>query len=163
MVVVLMGVAGAGKTTVGRRLAAVLGWHFIDADDHHASASLAKMAKGEPLTDADRRPWLDALADLVGRSLSARLDTVLACSALKAAYRARLCVGVGVHFVYLKVDRATLATRLAARQGHFFDPSLLPDQLASLEEPVDALVLDAARPASELVDEIRRWLASRPD
>src|SRR5579884_1235439 len=131
MIVVVMGVSGAGKTTVGRALAAALGWPFVDADDLHPAANVEKMRRGQPLDDADRAPWLAAVASTI-RSMR---DGVVACSALKRAYRDLLRVRDDVRFVYLAVDEKVLAARLAARQGHYMPPSLLPSQLATLEPP----------------------------
>jgi gluconokinase len=159
MVVIVMGAGGAGKTTVGRRLADRRGWPFLDADAFHSAANVARMAYGTPLTDADRRPWLDAihaaLADIMARGASA----VLACSALKASYRTRLTAGLGdVRLVYLKADRALLRARLAARRNHFMPATLVDSQLADLEEPRDAIVVNAAEDVERIVDTIDRAL-----
>ncbi len=134
-VVVLMGVSGVGKTAVGRALAARLGWTFADADDLHPAANVAKMQRGEGLTDADRKPWLDAVRALIEHRLAAGQPTVLACSALKARYRDRLRVRDEVRFVWLDEPRAVLETRLEDRAGHFAGPSLLPSQFEALERP----------------------------
>lgn len=158
MVVVLMGVAGSGKTAVGERLAAALGWTFLDADALHPPANVEKMARGEPLTDQDRGPWLDALAERVARWLERGEDALLACSALREAYRARVAAAGPVHFVFLEASPAVLAERLRGRKGHFFPPALLESQLATLEPPRDALVVDADRPLDEVVAAVRRAL-----
>jgi gluconokinase len=142
MVVVLMGVTGSGKTTVGRALAQSLGWAFYDADDYHPPANVAKMASGVPLTDNDRWPWLDRIADMLGRVQANGSHAVLACSALKQTYRDRIARAGDVHFVYLKGDLATIEARLAARRHKYMPASLLPSQFATLEEPADALVVD---------------------
>jgi len=143
MIAVLMGVSGSGKTTVGRILARDLGWPFYDADDFHPPANVDKMHRGVPLTDADRAPWLDALHDLIAEAAGARRSIVLACSALKQAYRDRLAAGVdGVRFVYLRGDAALLRLRLARRSGHFMPLELLQSQLDTLEAPADALTVD---------------------
>jgi gluconokinase len=142
MIVVLMGVTGSGKTTVGRALAQSLGWAFYDADDFHPPANVAKMASGVPLTDNDRWPWLDRIADLLGRVQANGSHAVLACSALKQAYRDRIARAGDVHFVYLKGDLATIEARLAARRHKYMPSSLLPSQFATLEEPANALVVD---------------------
>ncbi|MEM0914818.1 MAG: gluconokinase [Planctomycetota bacterium] len=137
-VVVVMGVAGSGKTTVGQALAERIGAEFQDADDHHPPANIDKMRRGEPLTDADRGPWLDRLRGLIADTLdhATRPALVLACSALKRRYRGALAhPGEPIAFVFLDVDRDTLAARLADRAGHFFDPQLLDDQLANFESP----------------------------
>jgi gluconokinase len=137
-----MGVCGCGKTTVGRSLAEDLGWPFYDADDFHPEANVAKMASGQPLTDDDRWPWLDRIADELRRVLACGGHAVLACSALKHAYRERLKRAGDVRIVYLKGDQATIASRLAGRQHKYMPASLLQSQLATLEEPADALVVD---------------------
>jgi gluconokinase len=157
MIVIVMGVAGAGKTTVGRALAAALGWPFVDADDLHPAANVDRMRRGQPLDDADRAPWLQAVASTI-RTMK---DGVVACSALKRAYRDALRVRDDVRFVYLVVDRAVLERRLAARRGHYMPPSLLPSQLATLEPPDDAIVVDGDAPVDRLVDEIRAALLPR--
>lgn len=151
MIVILMGVAGSGKTTIGRRLAQDLNWESFDADDFHPAANVEKMRRGEPLTDDDRVSWLAALRGLLERQTSA----VLACSALKKAYRERL---TGARFVYLKADRSLLERRLDERHGHFFNPELLDSQLAALEEPGDAVIVDAGNDPNVIVQAIRREL-----
>jgi gluconokinase len=158
VVVILMGVAGSGKTLVGRALAADLGWRFEDADAYHVPANVAKMRAGTPLTDADRAPWLAALHDIVARAVDRRESLVLACSALKARYREALAGGMrGVRFVHLVAEERTLRQRLQSRE-HFAGPALLASQLDTLEPPADALTVDATRPPQELVGLIRREL-----
>ena len=148
MIVVLMGVSGAGKTTIGARLAARLGWRFIDADDHHPQANVAKMAAGIPLDDADRWPWLDAL----NRLLRAQSDAIIACSALKESYRQRLVAGIdGACIVYLYGAKALIAARIAERKHKFMPASLLDSQFATLEPPRDAIAIDVAEPAEASV------------
>ena len=129
---VVMGVSGCGKSLVGQTFADVTGARFVDGDSLHPAANIAKMSRGEPLTDADRAPWLD----LVGQVLQAP-GTVVACSALKRLYRDRIRAGAGgpVVFLYLRGQRETLLQRMAARPGHFMPVSLLDSQLATLEEP----------------------------
>jgi gluconokinase len=157
VVVILMGVAGSGKTTIGGALAKATGWRFIDADDFHSAAAVAKMHAGVPLTDADRATWLAALHDRVALALDRREHVVLACSALKSRYRQTLRGSLrGVRFAYLAADAQTLAQRLAERSDHFAGPSLLASQLADLEEPTEALAIDATRPPEQIVDAIRR-------
>jgi gluconokinase len=160
LVVIVMGVSGSGKTTVGSALAAALSWRFVDADQLHAPESVAKMARGEPLTDADRWPWLDRLRAIIVAALAADEPLVVACSALKAAYRARLTGGDAqrVRFVHLTATPEVLRARLAGRAGHFMKQGMLASQLATLEPPADALSLDAARPVDALVAEITRSL-----
>lgn len=151
-----MGVAGSGKTVVGKALAAALGWRFEDADSHHPPANITKMRRGIPLSDADRAPWLAALHGLVARALDRREPLVLACSALKEAYREKLRGGrARVRLVHLTADEATLRQRLESRPDHFFGPSLLSSQLAALEPPRDALTLDTTAPVEQIVDTIR--------
>src|SRR5215218_8620824 len=149
MVVVLMGVSGAGKTTVGRKLAAELGWSFYEGDDFHSAASVEKMSRGIALTDEDRRPWLAALRALIERCLEKKENAVLACSALKQAYR-RVLRGedAEVVFVYLEAPPELLAAKR----------DLLPSQLATLEEPRDAVVVDASAPPGEIAGVIRERL-----
>lgn len=158
MFVVLMGVAGSGKTTVGRALAAELGWRFYDADDFHPPANIKRMRRGVPLTDADRRPWLEELRALVAGCLARGEQAVLACSALKESYRAYLLLDERVRLFYLKGDRALIAERLRARRDHFMPPQLLDSQLSALEEPAQAAQLDVAATPAELVQTIRTQL-----
>jgi gluconokinase len=149
-----MGVSGSGKTTVGRLLAADLGWDFLDADDFHSPANRDKMSRGLPLSDADREPWLDALAEAVAERSRAGRRAVLACSALKQSYRDRLQVENGVRLVYLKGDPETIERRLESRKGHYFAAGLLASQFEALEEPTDALVVDLAEPPEAIVSRI---------
>jgi len=151
MIVVVMGVCGCGKTTVGRALADRLGWSFFDADDFHPQANVAKMAAGVALSDEDRGPWLDRLAAEMRAVARTGQHAVLACSALKESYRRRIARGIesadgeegfDVRIVYLKGDAGTIEPRLAMRSGHYMPPSLLASQFAALEEPVDAVVID---------------------
>ncbi len=162
MIVVLMGVCGCGKTTVGRSLAAELDWTFLDADDFHPQASVAKMAAGIALTDADRLPWLDRLAEEIRSETEYGRDVVLACSALKQAYRERLAQGArqDLVFVYLKGNATTIEPRLALRSGHFMSASLLASQFAALEEPAGAIVVDIRQTAEAQAAEIAAQLRS---
>ncbi len=158
-VIVVMGVSGSGKSTTGHALATALGWSFTDADDLHPPANLAKMAAGTPLTDADRAPWLDAVRERIATALATDAPAIIACSALKQAYRDHLFVNrQRMRLVYLRGSRELLAARLAARAGHFMPASLLDSQLAALEEPADALVADPAAPPAALVTTIRAGL-----
>ena len=163
MVILLMGVAGAGKTTVGEALAASLGWTFRDADADHPKENVAKMARGEPLDDADRRPWLERLRARIDAALASGEGLVLACSALKERYRVLLGTGrPEVETVFLDAPAEVLAERLRARAGHFFPESLLASQLQTLEPPHDALVVDATQPVEAIVAEIRNALVRSP-
>ena len=134
-VIVVMGVSGCGKSTVGRVLAQRLGWVFQEGDDLHPASNVAKMRAGVPLTDEDRWPWLDCVAAWIEARLAAGESGVVACSALKRAYRERLVRPGGVVCVYLAVDRHTLEERLAGRRGHYMPAALLASQLETLEEP----------------------------
>lgn len=159
MIVVLMGVTGAGKTTVGLLLAKALGAEFAEGDSYHPRSNVEKMRRGIPLDDADRRPWLEALSAEIGRWLAEDRTVVLACSALKQSYRDLLAAGrPGVVFVHLKGEQALLRARLERRQGHYMPPSLLASQLATLEEPEDAITIDVAAPPEALVEQIRAAL-----
>jgi gluconokinase len=151
MIVVLMGVTGSGKTTVGRLLAERLGARFADADDYHPAANVAKMRAGIALDDADRAPWLARLNALAAESVASKQSLVLACSALKRAYREQLAAGIrDVRFVFLDGPREVLAARLATRTGHYMNPALLDSQLATLERPDDAIVLSIEATPEEL-------------
>lgn len=161
MIIVLTGVSGSGKTTIGRTLADALGWPFHDGDDYHPAANRAKMAAGIPLTDTDRRPWLDALRDLVVATRAAGADAIIACSGLARAHRDHLRQP-GVMFVFLRSSPEILHARLQARRGHFFPPELLGSQLATLEEPRDAIVVDGDQPPAAVVREIRERLGLGP-
>ena len=156
MVVVIMGVTGSGKTTVGRALAERLGWPFYDADDFHPAANVVKMRSGVPLTDADREPWLAALRALL-LDLGSR-DAVLACSALRRDFRARLTDGLDAKVIYLKADPALILERVRARRGHFMPPSLVTSQFEALEEPEDATTIDAHLAPQQLVERIAETL-----
>jgi gluconokinase len=158
VIVVLMGVSGAGKTTIGARLAAALGWPFYEGDDFHPPANVEKIRRGEPLDDADREPWLAALARLVLDLAASGRSAVLACSALKASYRDRLRAP-GVVFVWLRGSDDLIRERLLARHDHFMQATLLPTQLAALEPPVDAIVVDVDAAPDVLVARIRAALA----
>jgi gluconokinase len=160
--VVVMGVPGAGKSTIGALLAGRLGWPFVDADDLHPPANRQKMAAGVPLDDGDRAPWLAAIARQLSLWREAGCGGVVACSALKRGYRERIADGNGdVLFAYLKGAEALLAARVAARRGHFMPVSLLASQLAIIEEPgadEPAVTVDAALPAGRIVGAIVEWL-----
>lgn len=158
MVIVVMGVAASGKTTVGHLLAEELGWTFYDADDFHSDSNVEKMSRGVPLDDEDRGPWLESLSELIRECLSLGRDAVLACSALKESYRERLLIDERVRVAYLEADRELIRERLTERTDHFMKPEMLDSQFAALEEPEESTHYDASRPPAELVREIRERL-----
>ena len=153
--VIVMGVAGCGKTTVATALAAELGWDFLEADSLHPRSNIEKLSSGEALTDADRAPWIEAIrAGIVSRVAAGR-KVVAACSALKAAHRLVLAPDPGdTRFVHLRGDFALISARLAGRTGHFMKENLLRSQFRDLEEPADALTLDAAQPTEATIKRI---------
>ena len=160
MVIILMGVSGAGKTVVGQALAARLGWAFEDADNWHPAANVAKMRSGIPLNDVDREPWLEALNRGIREWIASGRNTILACSALKARYREALRSGVqdasSVRFVFLKASYDQIDARLRERRGHYMPESLLESQFDALEEPSasEALIVDASQTIPTVVNEI---------
>jgi gluconokinase len=159
VVIVLMGVAGVGKTTVGLELARSLGWAFHDADDHHPAANREKMRRGEPLSDADRAPWLERLGALARGWLASGACAVLACSALSRRGREALGLGAaGLVFVHLTGPAALVRERLERRAGHYFPAALLDSQLAALEPPEGALEVSIDRPPEAIAREIRERL-----
>lgn len=163
MIVIIMGVSGSGKTTIGEQLAARLGWGFSDADEFHSDANKAKMANGIALDDVDRLPWLQAMRAAVEARQGEGKNWVFACSALKRRYRDMLGGGdEDVHWVYLDGSEQLLLGRLATRSGHFFDPSLLHSQLQTLETPSEqeAIRVDISLPPEQVVEAI---LARLPD
>ena len=164
MIVVVMGVSGCGKTVVGAALAEALGWPFLDGDDFHPPANVAKMASGTPLVDADRWPWLDRLSGEMGAILARGGNAIVACSALKQAYRDRIAACAktrdDVRFVHLKGDIETIAARLAARHHRYMPSTLLASQFATLEEPSDAIVIDIGGTIAEEVANIRAELSA---
>ncbi|MGH8677237.1 MAG: gluconokinase [Burkholderiales bacterium] len=158
MIVVLFGVSGSGKTTIGKLLSEKLGWPLFDADGYHPAANVEKMRSGVALTDADRRPWLDRLNTLLREQQAAGQNAILACSALKQAYRDRLADGLcDLFWIHLKGDFELIDARLKARRGHYMPPSLLRSQFATLEEPRDAITVDV----TPLPDDIARDIAER--
>lgn len=160
MVIVLMGVSGAGKTTVGRLLVEALGAEFAEGDAYHPPENVEKMRRGIPLEDADRWPWLHILAAQIDRWLAAGKTVVLACSALKQSYRDVLAQGrPEVRFVHLEGDKALIRRRLDARRGHYMPAILLDSQFAALERPADAVTVDVAGTPEAIVAELVQRLA----
>ena len=161
MIVIVFGVSGAGKTTIGKLLAEELGWPFLEADDFHPLSNVEKMRSGHPLTDEDRWPWLDRLRDQITRSIAAEENAVLACSALKRVYRERLRVSDDVNFVFLHGSYALIEKQLQHRRIHFMNPALLKSQFTDLEEPKPAdgtVTVELGRSPQELVEEIEAKL-----
>ena len=163
--IIIMGVSGSGKSTIGALLAEALGWPFADADGFHPPENVAKMAAGTPLTDEDRWPWLDAIAAQVSASRTAEQPVVVACSALRRAYRERLRAGHSdLIFLHLAGAPEVIATRQAARQGHFMPPSLMASQFATLEDPAaeaDAVMVSVSASPHEVVATAIDQLAAR--
>lgn len=163
MIVIIFGVSGAGKTTLGKMLARELGWRFLEADDFHPKSNIDRMRRGVPLGDADRWPWLKKLRERIERSLAKDENAVLACSALKRKYRLHLRVNSEVRFVYLRGDYDLVRNQLKRRRRHFMKPDLLKTQFADLEEPRPderAIVVDLGRSPRELVNEIKAALCA---
>ncbi|HVH72054.1 MAG TPA: gluconokinase [Candidatus Dormibacteraeota bacterium] len=159
--VLLMGPAGSGKTTVGKLLAAQLSWEFADGDNFHPPGNIEKMSRGIPLTDKDRLPWLQSIRDAMQQWLVEGRNVVMACSALKRSYRELLGIGPkakNVKLVYLKGPYNVLLDRLHSRKGHYMKDRMLASQLADLEEPIDAITIDVAKSPDEIVSEIRKHL-----
>ena len=161
MIVILMGVTGTGKTTIGTLLSQRTGWPYAEGDDYHSEANKAKMHAGIPLTDEDRAPWLAVLHELLYGWYQKGESGILACSALKQSYRETLASGIpheAYHFVWLEAPREVIAERLAKRSGHYMNPALLDSQFATLEAPADALeILEKATP-EETVELILKQL-----
>jgi gluconokinase len=158
VIIVLMGVTGAGKTTVGRLLADDLGWRYFDADDFHSPENIEKMRRGVALDDRDRQPWLDSLRTVMREQLRKGEHAVLACSALKESYREKLKLDERVKFIYLKGEFELIQHRLALRHNHYMTTALLQSQFATLEEPADALTVNVSLPPHEIVQEIRNFV-----
>lgn len=163
--IVVMGVCGTGKSTIAQHLATALGCDYVDADDLHPAANVAKMRSGTPLTDTDRAPWLDRMRELLTDHATRGAGVVLACSALKAAFRQRLSPPAHPpHWVFLHGTRELLTQRMGAREGHFMPASLLDSQLAILEAPRrdEAIWCDVAHPPAEITQQVLDSLAGTP-
>jgi gluconokinase len=158
MVILVTGVSGSGKTTIGKMLAETLHWQFSDADDFHPATNVKKMSHGIPLSDADRWPWLQALQQAISSWLSTDINVVLACSALKSEYRQFLQQSEQVKLVYLKGSFELIQQRLNQRQGHYMQADLLRSQFEVLEEPADALQVNIAQGPDAIVQQIKRDL-----
>lgn len=160
MIILVMGVSGSGKTTIGQLLAKSLDWEFCDADALHPAANIEKMSRGIPLDDADRKPWLQQLQQAIARWLQQNKNIVLACSALKATYRQILLQDKErMRLVYLDGDFKLIQTRLRSRPDHYMPLDLLQSQLATLEEPSEAIYFDVSQPPEVIVEEIKTKLA----
>jgi len=158
MVILIMGVSGSGKTTIGQMLGSQLGWPFVDGDSLHSPANIAKMAAGIPLTDEDRAPWLQSIHDQMESWRSERKSGIIASSALKEKYRQTLITSSDVKLVYLRGSYDLIYSRMQHRPGHYMKPEMLKSQFASLEEPWNAVIVDISKPAEEIVSIIRRQL-----
>lgn len=156
MIIIVMGVSGCGKTTVGQMLADRLGWPFFDGDAFHPPTNIDKMSRGIPLNDDDRSGWLAAIADRMRELIATGQSGVFACSALKQKYRDQLQVSDQVTFVYLRGSYDLIWSRMQRRAGHYMKPNMLTSQFEALEEPRDALTLDIDQPPAALVDRIER-------
>ncbi len=159
MIIIVMGVSGSGKTTIGSLLAKELGWPFYEGDELHPPSNIEKMKHGIPLTDEDREPWLNKIQKLIDQLTRKHQQAVIACSALKESYRKKIKANnQEVRFVYLKGDAALIASRMKHRHGHFMPPDLLASQFATLEEPENVLSVDVSPPPQEIVDSIKKSL-----
>lgn len=152
--IIVMGVAGAGKTTVGKLMAQRLKAVFLEGDDYHLSMSVDKVKRGIALKDADRMPWLKSLNQLLLKQIKQEKRVILACSALKHSYRQVLSANVLLSFVYLKIDKSTAIKRLKARKGHFFNSDLIDSQFEALQEPQDALTINSNNLIDQVLEEI---------
>lgn len=158
MVILLMGVSGSGKTTIGHMLSAQLNWPFIDGDSLHSAENIAKMAAGIPLTDDDRVPWLQSIHAVIGGWQAQHKNGIVASSALKEQYRQMLLTSPETKLVYLRGSYNLIYSRMQHRPGHYMKPEMLRSQFAALEEPKDAMVVDIALSAEQIVSTIRHKL-----
>ena len=160
MLIIITGVSGVGKTTIGKLLSENMGWTFYEGDDYHTDVNLAKMRNGTPLTDDDRWPWLAALRTKISEIVLHEKDAVLSCSALKESYRMRLGSGLkDVVFVYLRGDYQLVRNRISARIGHFMSADLLVSQYSDLEEPQNGIIVDAAQEPMAIINNLKRALS----
>ena len=159
MILLVMGVTGSGKTTVGQMLADRLGWVYLDADSFHSASNKEKMHRGVPLTEDDRIPWLDTMHAEMRAQTARGQNAVLACSALRKEYRVRLMAGLSVKLIYLRGSKELIASRLRQRKNHFAGESILDDQFVVLEEPCDAIVVDISGNLEQIVEEILLQIA----
>ena len=160
MLIIIKGVSGVGKTTIGKLLSENMGWTFYEGDDYHTDVNLAKMRNGTPLTDDDRWPWLNALRTKISEIVLHEKDAVLSCSALKESYRMRLGSGLkDIVFVYLRGDYQLVRNRISARVGHFMSADLLVSQYSDLEEPQNGIIVDAALEPMEIINYLKRALS----
>jgi gluconokinase len=158
-ILVLMGVAGAGKTTVGQLLSKELGWPYFEGDDFHSVRNIEKMSDEVPLTDADRLPWLRNIRNKIDELINKNQSAVIACSALKKEYRDILSAGTDkVRFIYLKADRELIKTRLEERRNHFMKAQMLESQFEILQEPAGALTIDASLQPAKIIQLIKKSL-----
>jgi len=156
MIIIIMGVSGAGKTTIGKLLAQELSWKFYDADDFHSAANKDKMSRGVPLADEDRADWLASLRGLLNQNIEVSQSVFLACSALKQEYRDILRVNNEIRFVYLCGSHQQIEARMKERKDHYMKAEMLSSQFATLEEPKDALIVDISKTPKEIVALIRK-------
>ena len=160
MLIIITGVSGVGKTTIGKLLSENMGWTFYEGDDYHTNVNLAKMRNGTPLTDEDRWPWLDALRTKISEIVLHEENAVLSCSALKESYRIRLESGLkDIVFVYLQADYQLIRKRISERVGHFMCAGLLASQYSDLEEPQNAIVVDAALEPMAIINNLTQALS----
>ena len=160
MLIIITGVSGVGKTTIGKLLSENMGWTFYEGDDYHTNVNLAKMRNGTPLTDEDRWPWLDALRTKISEIVLHEENAILSCSALKESYRMRLASGLkDIVFVYLRGDYQLVRNRISERVGHFMSANLLAQQYSDLEEPQNAIVVDAALKPMAIINYLKQALS----
>jgi gluconokinase len=159
MVILLMGVSGSGKTTIGQMLSGQLNWPFIDGDSLHSAGNIAKMAAGIPLTDDDRAPWLQSIHAVIERWQAQHKNGIVASSALKEQYRQILLTSSETKLVYLRGSYDLIYSRMQHRPGHYMKPEMLQSQFATLEDPKDAIVVDISLSAAQIVSTIRQKLA----